>query len=119
MRVRPTGRDRWTGRLLPAFKLLAGLKGLRGTALDFFGYSSHRRLERQLIVDYEALVEKLLASLTLGNHGAAVKLAQLPEQIRGYDVVKEASVKEAARRQDQLLAEFANDGVQVVEAVER
>ena len=105
--------------LLPAFKLLAGLKVLRGTALDFFGYSSHRRLERQLIVDYEALVEKLLASLTPGNHGAAVKLAQLPEQIRGYDVVKEASVKEAARRQDQLLAEFANDGVQVVAAVER
>ncbi len=40
--------------MMTAFGLLAKLKGLRGTALDLFGYSEERRTERRLIADYEA-----------------------------------------------------------------
>ena len=71
-----------------AFKLLARLKGLRGTALDIFGRTEERRGERALIAEYRASIEELLAGLTVDNHTLAVEIARLPEQIRGYGHVK-------------------------------
>jgi len=71
-----------------AFRLLARLKGLRGTALDPFGRTEERRTERALIVEYRACIEELLAGLGVANHAAAVEIARLPEQIRGYGHVK-------------------------------
>jgi hypothetical protein len=38
--------------MMRALKLLARFKGLRGTALDPFGYTAERRTERRLIADY-------------------------------------------------------------------
>ena len=35
--------------MMKGFRLLAALKGLRGTAFDLFGYSAERRMERQLL----------------------------------------------------------------------
>lgn len=70
------------------FGLLAGLKGLRGTALDPFGRTEERRTERALIAEYRASVEEMLAGLTAANHAAAVEVARIPEQIRGYGHVK-------------------------------
>ena len=74
--------------MLRAFSLLAKLKGLRGGALDIFGYSAERRAERQLIEDYFALVRELIAKLDADNHALAVTLASLPEKVRGYGHVK-------------------------------
>ncbi len=71
-----------------AFRLLARLKGLRGTAFDPFGRTEERRTERALIADYRACIEELLAGLNAANHAAAVEIARLPEQIRGYGHVK-------------------------------
>jgi indolepyruvate ferredoxin oxidoreductase len=71
-----------------AFKLLARLKGLRGTALDIFGRTEERCGERALIAEYRASIEELLAGLTVDNHTLAVEIARLPEQIRGYGHVK-------------------------------
>lgn len=71
-----------------AFKLLARLKGLRGTALDVFGRTEERRGERALIAEYRASIEEVLAGLTAANHTLAVEIARLPEQIRGYGHVK-------------------------------
>ncbi|MCZ8295241.1 MAG: indolepyruvate ferredoxin oxidoreductase family protein [Hylemonella sp.] len=71
-----------------AFRLLARLKGLRGTAFDPFGRTEERRTERALIADYRACIEELLAGLSAANHAAAVEIARLPEQIRGYGHVK-------------------------------
>ena len=71
-----------------AFRLLARLKGLRGTALDPFGRTGERRAERALIAEYRACIEELLAGLNAVNHAAAVEIARLPEQIRGYGHVK-------------------------------
>src|SRR5579883_634348 len=108
-------RDAGTGRLrkmrfgpwmMPVFRLLARLKFLRGSAFDIFGMTAHRRLERKLIADYEALVDTLLRDLDASNYATAVELARLPETVRGYDVVKETALAEMLKRQEKLLAEF-------------
>jgi indolepyruvate ferredoxin oxidoreductase len=89
---------RW---LLP---LLAGLKKLRGTPLDLFGYTRHRRMERELPAWYEALVDKALACPD-GN--VAKELCALPDLIRGYEQVKERSVEKARAAAEELLGRAA------------
>ena len=91
-----------------AFRLISRLKGLRGTPFDPFGYGSDRRRERQLIVDYEAMIEELLAGLDHDNYGLAVELAAIPEQIRGYGHVKNAHIEDAKAREAQLLEAWRN-----------
>jgi indolepyruvate ferredoxin oxidoreductase len=76
-----------------AFRVLARMKGLRGTALDPFGRAAVRRVERALIGEYRALVEKAMAGLSPENYERAVKLAGLPDLVRGYEDVKLASVE--------------------------
>ncbi len=85
-----------------AFRLLAGMKGLRGTRWDVFGYNSERKLERRLIADYEATLDEIAARLRLETLGPALALASLPEQIRGYGPIKSASVEKAKLREKQL-----------------
>jgi len=89
-----------------AFKLLAKLKGLRGGALDVFGYTAERKMERQLISDYFATVEQLLSGLDAGKLALAAQIASVPEHIRGFGHVKEAHVKDALAKQSALLAEW-------------
>ena len=81
-----------------AFKLMARLRFLRGTALDVFGKTDERRMERQLIEDYETAVTAALPRLTAGNLAQVIELANLPEQIRGFGHVKLASVEKAKAR---------------------
>jgi len=110
-------RDPTTGHLvkqefgpwvLTAFRLLAGLKGLRGTAFDPFGYTAERKQERALIGEYEALIDEVLGGLKASNHEIAVKLASVPDDIRGYGHVKEAHLVKARRKQADLLAQWRN-----------
>jgi indolepyruvate ferredoxin oxidoreductase len=96
-------RGRW---MLPAFRLLAAMKGLRGTAFDIFGRSAERRMERQLIADYAATMKELSAALSPDNHALAVEIARIPEQIRGYGHIKERNIKQAKAREASLLASF-------------
>ncbi len=92
--------------MLPAFKLLAKLKGLRGTAFDVFGKTDERRMERQLIADYERTIEELLAKLDRDRHATAVAIASVPEEIRGYGHVKLRHLKAAKAKEADLLASF-------------
>jgi indolepyruvate ferredoxin oxidoreductase len=92
--------------MMSAFAWLAKFKGLRGTMLDVFGHTAERRMERQLVVDYERLVDELLAKLDRGNHATAVAIASIPEEIRGYGHVKHRHVEAARARQAELLAAF-------------
>ncbi len=85
------------------FRVLAGLKGLRGTPFDPFGRSAERRAERALIATYEAAVEETLARLDHDNHGLAVEIARLPESIRGFGHVKDANRAAGLARLDELL----------------
>ncbi len=91
-----------------AFKLLKNFKFLRGTALDPFGRTDERRMERQLIVDYTVTVEELIGGLNRDNHRLAVQLAQIPEHIRGFGHVKEQHLKAAREQWNMLLAQWRN-----------
>jgi indolepyruvate ferredoxin oxidoreductase len=92
--------------MLPAFRVLAKLKGLRGTPFDPFGYTAERRMERKLIRDYEALIDELITGLTGANYETAMALASLPDTIRGFGHVKLAAVEAAQREQAALLTRF-------------
>jgi indolepyruvate ferredoxin oxidoreductase len=92
--------------MLRAFRLLAKLRRVRGTKLDIFGYSAERRLERQLIADYERVAEELAAGLDHANHDLAVRIAEVPDQIRGFGHVKQAHLEKAKRLEAELLAAF-------------
>jgi indolepyruvate ferredoxin oxidoreductase len=91
-----------------AFKLLATFKGLRGGALDVFGYTAERKMERKLIDDYFATVDELLARLDRDNHALAVEIASIPEQIRGYGHIKEANFAKADSRWTELMVAWRN-----------
>jgi len=108
-------RDRATGRArkwelgpwaLRAMGLLARFKFLRGTPFDPFGWTAHRRLERQLVREYEETVEELLARLGPDTLDVSVRIASVPEFIRGFDLVKERHLEEARARQEELLAQL-------------
>jgi indolepyruvate ferredoxin oxidoreductase len=92
--------------MLSAFRVLAKLRGLRGTPLDVFGRTDERKRERALIGAYEKLVEELCAGLEPQNYELAVELASIPEHIRGYGHVKERHLKEAKAREATLLDRF-------------
>lgn len=74
------------------YRLLFALRRLRGTPLDLFGYAALRRLERALIGEYRALLEKALATLDAEQYERAIRLAELPDVIRGYEEIKLANV---------------------------
>ena len=99
-----------------AFGLLQHLKGLRGTAFDPFGRTAERRMERQLIADYEALLDELIARLSPTTLDIAVALAEIPEHIRGYGHVKERHFAEAKAREAKLLAELRAPQATVMQA---
>ena len=101
-----TGKPRkreFGGWMLGLFRLLARFKGLRGGALDIFGYTAERRLERALITQYEQDIDTLLSQLTAENFDAAIELARLPLQMRGFGHVKQAGIEQARSRREQLL----------------
>ncbi|MDQ5902732.1 MAG: indolepyruvate ferredoxin oxidoreductase, partial [Pseudomonadota bacterium] len=99
--------------MMRAFGVLAKLKGLRGTALDIFGKTEERRMERQLISDYEADVALILQGLQPDSLSTALALAKLPEQIRGFGHVKAASVAVAAVERKTLRAAMQAGSVRV------
>ncbi len=76
----------------PLVRLLARLRGLRGTPFDVFGYAEVRRLERILPGEYEAVIDRVLALLTRENHASAIALAELPDRVRGYEQIKLARI---------------------------
>ena len=92
--------------MLSAFRLLAKLRGLRGTVLDIFGYTAERQMERRLIAEYERLLDEITAGLTADNLGVAAALAGLPLEIRGFGHVKEANLQRVKAKEAELLARF-------------
>jgi indolepyruvate ferredoxin oxidoreductase len=86
---------------LPMFRLLAGLKGLRGSALDPFARNPERIAEREAFPAYEAEVARLLEGLSAERLALAAEIARLPLDVRGFGPVKaEAEAKVAARRSE-------------------
>ena len=90
------------GWMLGLFRLLARFRGLRGSAVDVFGYSAERRQERALISEYESDVDTILAQVSPENLDIAVELARLPLQMRGFGHVKQANIERVQQRRAQL-----------------
>jgi indolepyruvate ferredoxin oxidoreductase len=111
-------RDEATGRLqkkeyggwmIHAFRVLARLKFLRGTAFDPFGRTAERKTERKLIEEYVAMLDQRLAGLKPEQISLLAKLARIPETIRGYGHIKEESIRKARAEQARFEAELENN----------
>ncbi|TAL00006.1 MAG: indolepyruvate ferredoxin oxidoreductase family protein [Rhodospirillaceae bacterium] len=98
--------------VLGLFKILAALRGLRGTPLDIFGYTAERRMERRLIEDYRMLIGRIADRLDQTNLSAGVELARAATEIAGYGPVKDASAKVYESRLKDLLDAFENASAQ-------
>jgi indolepyruvate ferredoxin oxidoreductase len=76
-----------------AFRLLVAMRRLRGTACDPFGYARVRRVERALVDEYRGMIERVLVGLGPEGHERAVRIASLPDVVRGYEEVKLRNVR--------------------------
>ena len=109
----PDGRPRkstfgpW---MMKAFGLLAAMKGLRGTAFDIFGYCADRRMERQLLAQYEGDLDRIARQLSPATVEAAAALASVPSLVRGYGHVKEAAAAKALQERERLLERLEKAG---------
>ena len=90
------------------FGILAKFRFLRGTLFDPFSYSEDRKLERNLIKGYEQDVVTAVQLLSPKTVDIAVELLSLPDQIRGYGPVKQASLEKAKVRYEQLAKDLVN-----------
>jgi indolepyruvate ferredoxin oxidoreductase len=88
--------------LMPVFRLLARFRRWRGTWLDPFRGSPERRLDRELLADYEVEIDRLVAGLDARSYDLAVRLAALPEKIRGYGHVRAAAAAAVAGEREIL-----------------
>jgi indolepyruvate ferredoxin oxidoreductase len=84
--------------ILPLMRVLASMRRLRGSKLDVFGMTAERRLERALIVEFENLIDTVLASLNSDNLDQARHIMVLFMDIRGYGPVKEAAIDDVRQR---------------------
>ncbi|WP_250515936.1 indolepyruvate ferredoxin oxidoreductase family protein [Caballeronia sp. INDeC2] len=92
--------------MLPAFRVLAKMKRLRGTSLDVFGKTAERRTERRMIADYLALVDELCSTLDEDRFDTALQLAKLPDEIRGFGHVKERNVAAVEKKRERLIERY-------------
>lgn len=101
-------RKRAFGRwLIPVLRLLALGRHLRGTPFDPFGYTSERKTERRLIVEYEqGLLDTLGQRLEPDTHAVLQEIASLPTEIRGFGHIKAASIERANARRLELAAKL-------------
>ena len=104
------------GWFMPGLRALYALRRVRGTALDLFGASAHRRWERRLVGWYLSQIDALLPHLTADTHATAVAIARLPDHIRGYESVKERTIRETEQRLTRLLEDFNGKSAQPIAA---
>ncbi|HEB89971.1 MAG TPA: indolepyruvate ferredoxin oxidoreductase family protein [Deltaproteobacteria bacterium] len=111
----PFLRDKETGRvpkiridrrLMTVLKWIRHLKFLRHTPFDLVNRSRHRRREWALVREYEEVIEEILQGLSVGNLDLAVQIAGIPEQIRGFDTVKDVQIEAAKEKEAELLDAF-------------
>ncbi|MBN6039064.1 indolepyruvate ferredoxin oxidoreductase family protein [Amycolatopsis sp. 195334CR] len=87
-----------------AFRGLRAMKGLRGTAFDVFGYAKVRRVERRLVAEYQEFLRIALERLTADNLDRVVAIAELAEEVKGYEEIKLASIERFRAKAAEALA---------------
>ena len=114
---RPQKREFGEG-MQRGFKILARLKGLRGTPFDPFGRTEERRMERALIKQYERDMAEWLPKANANTMDALVALAELPLKIRGFGPVKLANLRKAEKEREELVAALKAGGTPYDKAAE-
>ncbi len=89
----------------PVLSALARLKGLRGTALDPFGYTAERKMERGLIAWFEALMARCEEEITPADAQIWTQVLAAPMEIRGYGPVKHEAATKTRENVEALLSE--------------
>ncbi|WP_310619278.1 indolepyruvate ferredoxin oxidoreductase family protein [Flexibacterium corallicola] len=92
-----------------AFKVLYAMRGLRGTALDAFGYTKERRAERALISQYLADMETVGERMGAVTHDRLLDLLMVPDEVRGYGALKENNLASANKLRQELLTHLDDD----------
>jgi indolepyruvate ferredoxin oxidoreductase len=100
---------------VPFFRMLRGMRRLRGTKLDLFGLPEVRRVERRLIGHYRATMTQALEAMTPANAATVLELAELPDEIRGYEDIKLRSVKKYEMRSARLRKRLQERAVSTTE----
>jgi len=99
-----------SSKFAPSVKALAKGKRLRGTRFDPFGRTDMRRMERQLVDDFEAMIQQVCVTEGLvadaDRLSTAITLAELPDMVRGYEELKVTRVEEYRRQAKELMARF-------------
>ncbi len=95
--------------MMRAFKVLAGLRGLRGTVFDVFGYASERRMERALVQTYLGDIDTVLTTLSPAKIASAAALLAWPEKVRGYGHIKQNSIHTIQSQRMNLANEITQD----------
>jgi indolepyruvate ferredoxin oxidoreductase len=106
---RESGRPRkyeFGGWVLMLLRVLAPLKRLRGTWWDPFGWTAERRMERQLVADYEELLDRIASEVDEQRLDLAVTLAGLPDSIRGFGPIKMRAVEKYRAALSEKIAEW-------------
>jgi indolepyruvate ferredoxin oxidoreductase len=94
--------------IIPVFRLLARLRGLRGTAFDIFGMTAERRTERALIGEFEATVDAILSNLGPDNLAEAITIAATYMDIRGFGPVKDKAISDVRAQLEKRLGNYLN-----------
>ena len=91
---------------VPMFRALYRSRRLRGTALDPFGRTEVRRVERELIGEYRDLVSRALDKLTPDTAAVVLQIVQLPDMVRGYEEIKLGNVERMRKRAQELVLQL-------------
>lgn len=94
-------------RFVPILAVLVRLRRLRGTGVDPFGATRMRRLERELVREYEQIIDAIAPDLSADNNAAALALARAAEEVHGYENIKRASIERYHAKLERLRREFA------------
>lgn len=90
------------------FRVLKGLKWLRATPFDPFGYSAERKAERRLIKEYEKNVKTILTLVSRESEKIGLEIANIPDQVRGFGPVKQEAMVKAEEKTSMLLDMLKN-----------
>jgi len=72
----------------PLMLLLSKGKVLRGTRFDLFGYTDVRRLERELVSEYQRTLHLIVENLSQNNFEECVAISKLALDVRGFEALK-------------------------------
>lgn len=95
------------------FPVLSSLKVLRGTPLDVFGYSTERRMERQMLSAFIEELGQMGSVLQKENSALVAEFLSYPLKIKGYGHVKKQNLEGVFPEKENIKHSILNEGMEV------